>query len=145
MPKVRLGLIALLCAAPLSTFTSFSAVANAQPGTTVITHGYQLDATFPQWLVTMGTAIANSPAPGTPTGTVLRHDPASGAWNQLFGSGDPAGEIIVLFDWAESSAWAPGDNTRVGTADAAADEGCALQTPLLFPDPTSNPSLRGLQ
>jgi len=108
-PPVALGAaLVLLCCGDLV----------AQPTTTVITHGYQLDATFPDWPVVMGSRIADR---SSPPGTVLVLDPATGGWSPVYGSNDPAGAIVLCFDWAECSAWTPGDGTRVGTAVAAAD------------------------
>ena len=91
---------------------------HAQATTTVITHGFQLDGAFPTWTVEMGSRIADA---STPLGTVLVRDPSTGSWNPVYGSEDPAGAIILCFDWAESSAWSPTTTDRVGTAIAAAD------------------------
>ena len=93
----------------------------AQPGTTIITHGFQIDGVFPSWPQDMGVAIATFGPPGTPLGTVLVQSAATGNWTQVFGSGNPAGQIVLCFDWAESSSWAPGVGNRVGTGHAAAD------------------------
>lgn len=91
-----------------------------QPGTTIITHGFQLDGVLPAWPAVMGAAMAQLPQAAAPTGTVLVYDPSTGAWSPVFGSGDPTGEIVLIFDWADDSSWFPGDDDRQGTAHGAA-------------------------
>lgn len=118
MRTTRRPRLALLVIGAIACGGALAPAALAQPGTTVITHGFQLDGNFPGWPAVMGTAIAQL---GTPQGTVLVQDPASGVWSPVFGSEDPAGEIILCFDWAESSSWEPGDDEKIGTARAAAD------------------------
>lgn len=105
----------------------------AQPTTTIITHGFQLTGDFPAWVVDMGIAIAQQTPAGTPQGTVLVYDALTGTWSPVFGPEDPAGPLILTYDWSDDSAWLPGTSNANGTALAAAD---ALYATLRDPNVT---------
>jgi len=106
------------------------APAPARAATTVITHGFQANATAPpNWVFTMAEAIlaaAGDPsncgaiAGQTPVGTVFRYSPQSGSWDFYCGSLVPNGDIALVFDWAEESDSVDTGGTR-GFAEAAAD------------------------
>jgi len=102
----------------------------AQAGTTVITHGYAINATQPPvWTLTMAKAIlaaagdpSNCGAIGgtTPVGSVFVYAPDVGSWDFYCGSNTSNGEIVLVFNWAEESDGADTGGTQ-GFAEAAAD------------------------
>jgi len=121
MNALRVVLILLLVAgAPCLTHA----------GTTVITHGFQVNSTTPPgWAFTMAEAIlaadgdpSDCGAIGgeTPIGTVFSYSPDFGTWDFYCGSDTPNGEIALVFNWAEESDSADAGGTQ-GFAEAAAD------------------------
>ncbi len=102
----------------------------ARAGTTVITHGFQANATAPPaWAFSMAEAIlaaAGDPSGcgaiggQSPVGTVFRYSPEFGTWDFHCGSAVANGEIALVFDWAEESDSADAGGTQ-GFAEAAAD------------------------
>ena len=109
------------CSASVSACTngvllSFALTQAAAAGTTIINHGFSPNPVPgsgppPRWMETMARAILLEAGDttecgdlaGTPLGTVLEYDPASGQWQHVCGSTSPNGEIILLFNWVEES------------------------------------------
>lgn len=95
-----------------------------QPGTTVLTHGFQLNGVLGDaWLDTANRLYDKAQQPCHPAPTILRYDPSTGHW-LWSGGGVPNEEFIVVFDWAEQSNFGDlgGDEAgHVGTAGAAAE------------------------
>jgi len=122
MSSVTRGLLVLL---PMLVTSQL-----AHAGTTVITHGYAINATQPPvWTLTMAKAIlaaagdpSNCGAIGgaTPVGSVFVYAPAVGSWSFYCGSDTPNGEIALVFNWAEESDGADTGGTQ-GFAEAAVE------------------------
>ena len=92
-----------------------------EPGTTIITHGFQFSGELPGWVQIMAAGIAAVALEETGLqATVLRYEPGTGHWSHVSGSQDPDAEIVCVFDWAADSGW-PIDRGEAGTAPAAAD------------------------
>lgn len=110
-----------------------SSVEHADPlfGTTVITHGFQLLATEqPEWMTTMGIAIANRLG----RGEVLQYDPATGTFTTVASVGDVSTqdhERIFLLDWVAES-----DINQPGFSEAAADAFVAALLNAQLADPS---------
>ncbi|MDH5567931.1 MAG: hypothetical protein OEY15_14830 [Myxococcales bacterium] len=114
----------------LASLLTASAPQLVHAGTTVITHGYAVNATAPPgWALTMAEAIlvaAGDPSlcgaigGETPIGTVFTYSPDFGTWDFYCGSDTPNGEIALVFNWAEESDSANTGGTQ-GFAAAAAD------------------------
>ncbi|MFO0962503.1 MAG: hypothetical protein U0625_06300 [Phycisphaerales bacterium] len=90
------------------------------PTTTIITHGFQLNATAkPDWMLAMGQQIL---ARAGGAGSILRYAAATGQWSLAGGSAPtPGAPLVLLFNWADESdgAGLPGVNT--GYTEAAGD------------------------
>jgi len=100
----------------IATLTAFAASAHGQPVTTIITHGYSLDATKGPWIEGMADAIIARVATGG--GAVLRYDQGTGAWQLISGTIDSADPVCLIYRWLEDFD-KPGPNW--GFAEAAAD------------------------
>ncbi|MCA9258673.1 MAG: hypothetical protein KDA61_05720 [Planctomycetales bacterium] len=96
-----------ICIEPLESRTLLA----VNPGVTVVTHGFQADGAFADWVVAMGQAIldrADGELTDRSTGTLLKHDPSSGQWQPLPGEvwnnsyrmDEP---VVLLYDWADES------------------------------------------
>ena len=93
-------------------------------GVTIITHGFQLFGQFPQWMTTMGQAVlerADGPLTDQSTGSIFKHDPATGLWTPLAdevwtNSNSLDDHVVLLYDWADES-----DDFDDGWLEAAAD------------------------
>src|ERR1039457_6990416 len=80
-------------------------------GLTVITHGFELDSTFPGWVSAMADLIPNHPSfPGTNFTvyrmTVTYNNGYAVGWSRVSGgppSATDSGEIIVELDWSHLS------------------------------------------
>jgi hypothetical protein len=94
---------------------SLTGVAVAQPVTTVITHGYSLDATKGVWVEAMAQAILARAGGG---GAVCRYDQESGGWRLVSGVIDADEPIVLIARWLDDFEKA-GPNWRF--AEAAAD------------------------
>ena len=122
------------------TFAWFMTIAGyAEPGTTVITHGYQFLGDLPEWTQTMANGIlSRASVPGNNAPTTLVYDPNTGAWQYVEGGQDADEELILIYDWAEESNWVPLAQNRKGTAVAAADAVyAALRDPQQLRQPES--------
>ncbi|MCA9296964.1 MAG: hypothetical protein KC983_10610, partial [Phycisphaerales bacterium] len=88
--------------------------------TTVICHGYSLDASKGPWVETMGEAMRDRAiAEGLATGgAVVRYDQASGAWRLESGTLDPDEPVFCVYRWLNDFD-KPGPN--LGFAEGAAD------------------------
>ncbi|MEM9657590.1 MAG: hypothetical protein AAF961_04430, partial [Planctomycetota bacterium] len=93
-------------------------------GVTVITHGFQLDGAFPDWVVSMGQAIldrADGAAEDRSTGSLYKHDPTTGLWDAppsgVWNNSNAADDhVVLLYDWADES-----NELEDGWLEAAAD------------------------
>jgi hypothetical protein len=96
------------------------ALAGTAPVTTVICHGYSLDASKGAWVETMGEAMgARAMAEGFATGgAVVRYDQASGAWRLESGALDPNEPVFCVYRWLNDFD-KPGPN--IGFAEGAGD------------------------
>ena len=96
------------------TLAVMTQVSRAQPVTTIITHGYSLDATKGLWIEGMADAIVARAG----SGAVCRYDQPTGAWRLVSGailSGQP---VCLIFRWLEDFD-KPGPDWAFG--EAAAD------------------------
>jgi hypothetical protein len=93
--------------------------ANAQPVTTVITHGYSLDGSKGAWIEGMADAIiARAVAEGASGGAVCRYDQASGAWQLVSGTLSDDEPVCLIYRWLQDFD-KPGPDW--GFAEGAAD------------------------
>jgi len=98
----------------IAALTAFAPSAVAQPVTTIITHGYSLDATKGLWIEGMADAIVARAG----AGAIMRYDQATGAWQLVSGTLDGAEPVCLIYRWLEDFD-KPGPNW--GFAEAAAD------------------------
>ena len=75
---------------------TFSSESSAQPVTTIITHGYSLDATKGPWVEAMAEAILARAGGG---GAVCRYNQATGGWQLVNGTIDKAEPIVLIARW----------------------------------------------
>ncbi len=97
-----------------------------EPVVTVLTHGYSLNGEKGVWVEAMaGAIVARAGA-----GAVFRHDQATGAWEEVSGTYEPAAApLVLIFRWLDDFDKAGPD---WGFAEAAGDAlAAALRDPVL--------------
>ncbi len=121
----------------VASLALFGTGAHGQPVTTIITHGYSLDATKGAWVEGMADAIiARAIDEGAPGGAVCRYDAATGAWRLVSGELIPGEPVCLIFRWLQDFA-KPGEDW--GFAEAAADALYAALRDATFIDASGEP------